>query len=290
MEDTSPLGVGCPMWANRDWVGSALPAGTPVGGELAAYARVLNAVEGNTTFYALPAPETVERWRAATPEGFRFMFKLPRTVTHDRRLRDTGAEMREFAERFAPLVDRLGPVLVQLPASFSPDDLPVLGAFLATVPTEFPWAVEVRHPGFHAGGDHERELNDRLHLAGANRVVFDSRPVFAGPRETPEEIDAWEKKPRLAVRAVATADQPIVRFIGQTDAAANPPFWAPWVDRVARWVRDGRRPLVFLHTPDNLVAPELCHAFYDEVAAAVALPPRPSPPEVVAPLGLFDVE
>jgi hypothetical protein len=47
---------------------------------------------------------------------------------------------------------------------------------------------------------------------------------------------------------------------------------------------------VFLHTPDNLVAPELCQAFYDEVAAAVPLPPRPSPPDVAAPLGLFDTD
>ena len=83
-------------------------------------------------------------------------------------------------------------------------------------------------------------------------------------------------------------DQPIVRFIGQTDPAANPGFWAPWVDRVARWIDDGRRPLVFLHTPDNLVSPQLCQQFYDEVAAVVGLPPRPAPPEVAAPIGLFD--
>lgn len=276
------------MWANRDWVGTVLPTDTPVGGELAAYSRVCNAVEGNTTFYALPSPTTVARWRDVTPEGFRFLLKLPRTITHDRRLRDADAELKEFADRFAPLADRLGPCSIQLPASFAPSDLDVLTAFLDSVPGDFAWAVEVRHPGFHAGGDHERALNDALYAAGVDRVIFDSRPVFAGPRRTPEEMEAWENKPRLPVRAVATGQQPIVRFIGQTEAAANPPFWRPWVTRVVRWIEDGRRPLVFLHTPDNVVAPQLCRQFHDEVAGRVALPPLPEPPPVLRTQELFD--
>ena len=49
----------------------------PAGRELDAYARVVNAVEGNTTFYATPDAATIDRWRAATPPGFRFIFKLP---------------------------------------------------------------------------------------------------------------------------------------------------------------------------------------------------------------------
>lgn len=276
------------MWANRDWVGRAFPIDTPVGEELAAYARVCNAVEGNTTFYALPAPATVERWGEATPPGFRFMFKLPRTITHDRKLRDSQDQLAEFAARFAPIGDRLGPCSVQLPASFGPEDLPVLARFLAAVPSDFDWAVEVRHKGFHPGGDHERALNDLLHGAGADRVIFDSRPVFAGPRRTPEEIDAWANKPRLPVRPVATSDQPVVRFIGQTDPTANPVFWKPWTDRVIRWIEEGKRPLVFLHTPDNLAAPGMCQVFYDEVAAATTIAERPPPPGVAAPIALFD--
>jgi uncharacterized protein YecE (DUF72 family) len=276
------------MWANRDWVGTVFPTDTPVGGELAAYARVCNAVEGNTTFYALPAPSTVEKWRKVTPAGFRFMLKLPRTITHDRRLRDVQAELSEFTSRFAPLRDRLGPCSVQLPSSFGPEDLGVLVGFLESVPSDLDWAVEVRHAAFHAGGDHERVLNDELHRLGVDRVIFDSRPVFAGPRRTPEEIEAWENKPRLAVRAVATAGQPVVRFIGQTDPAANPGFWGPWVRRVTRWIEDGRRPLVFLHTPDNIASPRLCQQFYDEVAEPARLTPRPPAPEVAAPVALFD--
>lgn len=276
------------MWAERSWIGVHLPAATPPNGLLAAYARVCNAVEGNTTFYALPTEATVARWREQAPPGFRFMLKLPRTITHDRRLRHAEAEVADFAHRFTPLAERLGPTTVQLPASFTPDDLGVLEAFLDRLPGGLAWAVEVRHPGFHAGGGHERALNDALHARGVDRVVFDSRPLFAGPSETPEEIEAWARKPRLPVRAVATADQPVVRFIGQTEAAANPVFWAPWVERVSRWIADGRRPLVFLHTPDNAVSPALCRAFHADVVAAAGIPALPPAPPVTAEPGLFD--
>lgn len=266
------------MWANRDWVGRSLPHDTSPGRELEAYARVCNAVEGNTTFYAMPDVATVERWRAATTSDFRFVFKLPREITHDRRLRDSDQLLGQFLDRVSPLGDRMGPLMVQLPASFGPPDLSVLDSFLASVSGAFRWAVEVRHLGFHAGGEAERPLNDLLHVHGADRVILDSRPVFDGPRETPEELDAWEKKPRVPVRAVAIGEEPIVRFIGQTEPDANPPYWARWVDAVVRWLDQGRRPIVFVHTPDNVVAPELCRRFHAEVVTRTgiaALMPAP---------------
>ncbi|MDG1367594.1 MAG: DUF72 domain-containing protein [Acidimicrobiales bacterium] len=274
------LRVGCPMWANRDWVGQYLPSDTPSGRELEPYSQVCNAVEGNTTFYAAPESAVVDRWRESTPSDFRFSFKLPREITHDRRLRDTSDLLGRFLDRMEPLGSRLGPFMIQLPATFGPGDLAVLAAFVDAMARGFDWAVEVRHAAFHAGGDAERPLNDLLHDHGINRVLFDSRPVFDGPRQTPAEIDAWEKKPRLPVRAVATANQPIVRFIGQTAFDANPPFWAPWIDRVVRWIEDGRQPIVFLHTPDNVVAPALCRRFHDEVAARTMIAPLCSPPTV----------
>ncbi len=91
------------MWANRNWVGRSLPVDTPAGRELDAYARVVNAVEGNTTFYAKPDAATIDRWRAATPPGFRFIFKLPREITHDRRLRNSTSGLRAFLDLIEPL-------------------------------------------------------------------------------------------------------------------------------------------------------------------------------------------
>ena len=76
--------LGCPGWGVKTWVGRLFPGGTRPTEFLERYARVFNTVEGNTTFYALPAAETVARWRDQVPDGFRFCFKFPRTITHDR--------------------------------------------------------------------------------------------------------------------------------------------------------------------------------------------------------------
>lgn len=266
------------MWANREWVGRHLPAGTRPGQELAAYARLCTAVEGNTTFYALPSPDTVARWVDETPPDFRFVCKLPRTVTHDRRLRNVEAEVHEFLGRMRPLGDRLGPVTAQLPASFGPEDLDVLDAFLRAVPDDVRWAVEVRHRAFEAEGSAEGRLADLLRRHGVDRVIIDTRALFDGPRETPGEIEAFERKPRLAVRPMATAHTPIVRFIGQTDLAANEPYWRRWIRPITKWLDAGLEPVVFLHTPDNVDAPSLARTFHAAVAAVVQqLDPLPEP-------------
>lgn len=263
------------MWALREWVG---PHFASAGNELAQYATWCNAVEGNTTFYGLPSERAVQGWAEAVPAAFRFNFKLPRSITHDRRLRSAEAELAEFLTRTEPLRPNLGPTSVQLPASFAPGDLPVLVRFLEALPTSRPWAVEVRHSGFFDGGVIERELNDQLFRCGVDRVILDSRAVFAGPRETAAEIEAFANKPRLPVRATATSQYPTVRFIGQTDPEANPAFWEKWVPKVADWIDQGRQPTVFLHTPDNVAAIGLARRFFAEVEALVeGLQPLPIP-------------
>ena len=81
--------LGCPEWSRPEWKGGLLPARTRSKDFLAGYARVFNTVEGNTTFYALPRPDVVERWKESTPPSFRFCFKFPRSISHDRKLENT---------------------------------------------------------------------------------------------------------------------------------------------------------------------------------------------------------
>lgn len=282
------LRVGCAMWAFRGWVGRYFPPDTPTGHELRPYATWCNAAEGNTTFYGLPEPSTVQRWAEDAPEDFRFLFKLPRIVTHDRRLRNAGDEVAEFLDRLEPLGRRASPHSIQLPGSFGPDGLPALARFLAELPTGQQWAVEVRHPQLADGGDEERRLNDLLAHHGVDRIIIDTRAVFAGPRDTPAEREAFERKPRLPVRPIAIGDRPVVRFIGQTAPEANPDWWSKWVPRVARWLGEGRSPIVFIHTPDNLVAPELARRFHREVADLVpGLAPLPEPERPTSQLRLL---
>lgn len=272
------------MWTNTAWPGRSIPKQTPKGSELAAYSALVRAVEGNTTFYALPSIDVAQRWAESTPDDFRFMFKFPKAVTHERKLRDCAAEVLTFFTVLEPCFDKMAPVAIQLPASFGPDSLDVLEGFITGQTHRVRFAVEVRHLDFFDGATNEHALNDMLYRVGADRIIMDTRAVFAGPRVTPAEHEAFENKPRVPVRAVATNDAPIVRFIGQTDPTANPEFWAPWVDTVARWITDGRSPTVFVHTPDNAAAIDLARQFYDEVRAQVpSLGPQSEAPPVDTP-------
>lgn len=280
------LRVGAPMWSHQSWVGRHFPADTV--DQLASYATWCNAVEGNTTFYAIPAADTVSRWSEQAPSDFRFCFKLPRTITHDRRLRQAREELHRFLEAIAPLADRCGPVQIQLPPSFGPDDMCALVDFVERLPSHWPWAVEVRHPEFFPGGQAERPLNDLLAAHGVNRVLLDSRPLFSGPCETAAEVEAFAKKPRVGVRPVATGSSPLVRFIGLADLEANPDHWDQWLPKVAEWLASGLQPYFFAHTPDNLDSPILNRRFHDAVAQRVPnLAPLPEPVRADQ-LDLFD--
>lgn len=258
------LRVGAPMWAFRPWVGTFLPAGTRHGHELAAYAAILSAVEGNTTFYASPPATTVARWAEQAPPDFRFVFKVPREITHERRLRDVQRPIGEFVDLLAPLADRIGALSIQLPASFGPNDLGALAGLVRSLPRGVHWCVEVRHPGLFDGAP-LRTLERILGENDVERVQFDTATLFAAPPSSDGEREAWRVKPRVPVLVEALTDRPVIRYIGRDDPDATRGGWSRWVDACERWVGEGRSPIVFVHTPDNHLAPGLAREFHEAV-------------------------
>jgi uncharacterized protein YecE (DUF72 family) len=74
--------IGCAVWGYKDWVGELFPPGSKNADFLRLYSQRLTTVEGNTTFYATPRVEVVQRWATETPESFRFCFKIPREISH----------------------------------------------------------------------------------------------------------------------------------------------------------------------------------------------------------------
>ena len=57
--------IGCAVWGYKDWIGDLFPKGSKNADFLSLYSRRLTTVEGNTTFYAIPKPEVVQRWAGA---------------------------------------------------------------------------------------------------------------------------------------------------------------------------------------------------------------------------------
>ncbi len=272
------LHVGCAMWSYTPWQGRFLPHPLAPRERLAAYATWCNAVEGNTTFYATPAVDTVRSWAAQTGPGFRFVLKLPRTVTHERRLGDVSEPMRAFLAAIEPLGPRAHALWVQLPPSFGPSGVDVLGGFLHRLPRAHRCCVEVRHPAFFADPQAQRRLEQALGDVGAEWVDLDTTVLFANPPASDAERGAQHQKPRLPRRSRALTDRPVVRYIGCDDDDATAAGWQPWADEVAGWLREGRSPTVFIHTPDNVEALALARRFHDDVRARLpAVDPLPEP-------------
>ncbi|SIN78653.1 DUF72 domain-containing protein [Salinivibrio sp. ES.052] len=268
-----PLRLGLTQWSHPSWQHHFYPPGTRSGERLARYAEVFNTVEGNTTFYASPSPQTVANWAAAIPDTFQFTFKFPKTITHQCQLRHAQEITRDFIHLMAPLHDKIGQWTIQLPARFGPEGLPDLAAFLQSLPMDVSVGVEVRHPTFFAKGDAEKALNQLLIAQGANRVIMDSRPVFAAKPETPEIIDAQKKKPRVPVHAIATNDAPMVRFIGHPQLTENSTFFDPWIPRLSQWITAGKTPYLMIHTSDNDQAPALAAQLYQRLDLSPPLAP-----------------
>lgn len=256
-----PYFLGCPSWNEAAWRGSVYPADLRPADRLEHYCRLFNAVEGNTTFYARPAADTVARWAEVMPATFRFCAKLPRDISHEGDLRDQLGATRSFLELLAPLGARVAPLWLQLPASFGPQRLGELGDWLEAFASRA-LAVEVRHPAFFAKGDEERALNRLLHGLGVERICLDSRALFSCQSSDPAVLHAQAKKPRLPIRPTAFSQAPQVRFIGGPDLEANQTFLEPWVDKVAGWIEQGLTPYVFLHTPDNQLAAAQAQRFH----------------------------
>jgi uncharacterized protein YecE (DUF72 family) len=135
--------IGTAGWSIRSEHAAAFGAG---GSHLQRYATRFNAVEINSSFYRPHRPATYTRWAASVPDGFRFAVKMPRTITHEKRLLDSDEELKRFAGEVSALGEKLGPVLIQLPPSlaFAPQTArDFFGEVRAALPGQL--ALEPRH-------------------------------------------------------------------------------------------------------------------------------------------------
>ena len=164
--------IGTAGWAIPARRAEAFPDG---GSSLERYAARFDCAEINSSFHRSHRPETWRRWADAVPAGFRFSAKLPKEITHERRLADCREPLAAALAEMAALGDRLDVLLVQLPPSLAFEPA-VAAPFLAGLRGR--WgrqiALEPRHPSWF---DEEPDvLLDRLRIA---RVAADPARVPA---------------------------------------------------------------------------------------------------------------
>jgi uncharacterized protein YecE (DUF72 family) len=150
LSDQQKIRLGTCAWSFDGWRGNLYPAELPPDRWLEFYAHYFPAVEIDSTFYATPSETTVQRWVESTPANFRFACKLPREITHNRKLRDCTSELTAFLNAMEPLAPKLRVLLIQLPPSFLPKDGRfLLRTFLGQLPRDFRFAVEFRSNAWH---------------------------------------------------------------------------------------------------------------------------------------------
>lgn len=279
--------LGCAVWGYQDWVGQFYPAGAAAGKFLQLYGERLTAVEGNTTFYSLPTAATIDRWAEQTPETFRFCPKLPRLYSHSGALMPHLQDAQRFLHSLQRLGPRLGPVMLQLPPSYSPASLLDLTQFLTQWPRQTaPISVEVRHLGWFQK-PHRDRLNELLLHLGAGRVLLDTRPMYDGLQEgmADPQWASERRKPQVPLQPIVTADFALVRYISHPDLGCNEPYLLEWVPRLQGWLTAGKTVYLFVHCPDESRSPAIARHFYDSLKMAYpSLPALPwdgiTPPAV----------
>jgi len=139
------LYVGCSGWSYSSWDGHFYPKGTEPKNYLSYYSKVFDYVEIDSTFYRIPNSSMTNRWAKITPDNFRFTAKVPKLVTHDKRLGEgIETDMEYFYKSFQKLKAKVLCLLVPLPPSMTmKEGLKKLEHF----PFEqgYRYAVEARH-------------------------------------------------------------------------------------------------------------------------------------------------
>ena len=217
--------VGTSGYSYKEWCGTFYPSKTKPAEMLAHYGRHLDTVEINNTFYRMPRENVLQGWAQQVPEGFSFVIKASRRITHSGRLGDVADSLDYLVRKISVLESRLGPVLFQLPPFFR-KDAAVLRSFLALLPGGIRAAFEFRNASWF-----DDEVYDLLRDSDAALVVADSAkrdetPIvptasFGYLRLRREDYDDTMLE-RWAERVAGQGWQEVFAFFKHEEAGAAP--------------------------------------------------------------------
>jgi uncharacterized protein YecE (DUF72 family) len=167
VKSLSDILFGTSGWSYKEWIGPFYEKSEK---KLTYYTRFFQTTEINSTFYRYPSRSTVYGFYRTVPKGFKFSAKLPRLITHQKKLNSNlkvENDLLRFLELMEPLraSRRLGAILIQLPPSFVFErDRENVASFLPLLPEEFEFAIEFR--------DHSWLRNETWKLLRENNVAY----------------------------------------------------------------------------------------------------------------------
>jgi len=227
-----PVWFGTSGFSYKEWRPAFYPEGLSDKQFLQFYATRLNSVEIDSTFYRMPSAKTIEAWRVATPDNFKFTLKASQQITHRQRLKLPSEALDYFMNVVPGLGSRLGMVLFQLPPFFK-SDRQKLEAFLSVLPRGVPAAFEFRHDSWFTS-----EVYGLLRDHNVALCIHD-----ADEHTTPIELTAALTYIRLR-RSVYSAS-----------------LRKEWQDRIRGWAEDGIEVFAYIKHEDNPDAPQIALDF-----------------------------
>ena len=169
--------IGCSGFSERSWKGFFYPEDLPSSEYLSFYSKHLNAIEINSTFYRKPTLKTLEKWFNETEDDFRFFIKIPKTITHLKKLVETEIDTVEFCNHISfGLKGKLAGFLFQLPPSFQFSE-ENLEKVLKTVDDHYLNVVEFRHSSWW--------IPDVFETLKTKNIIFSGVSI---PREIPDDL------------------------------------------------------------------------------------------------------
>ncbi len=229
-EAPAVVAVGLPEWRVPEWKGRLYPKGTKDGVLMDAYIDRYRCLEFNGTHYRIYAPEEVRRWAGkAAGHEFQFLPKFPQTISHQHRFVNAEADTEAFLEGVRAFGPHLGPLFLQVSEWYdpSPAHQRALYAYLATLPGDLDYFVELRHPQWFEGPARAEWT-----------TAFRDLDIGAVITDTPGRRDA--------VHMELTVPRTFVRFVGKARHATTYRRLDDWALRLQRWLDAGLQECRFL--------------------------------------------
>lgn len=243
------LYLGCAKWGRPEWVGKIYPHKTKEKDFLQHYVQHYNCIELNATHYKVYGENGIRKWaEKAAGKDFKFCPKVYQGITHRGSLKGKDFITNEFFRGIVGFAQHLGPIFLQVSDTFSTKRKQELFDYLATLPKDLEFFIEVRHPDWFAK---EKEQSDLLHFLTSHNMGFVITDT-AGRRD--------------CAHMHLTIPKAFIRYVGNSLHATDYTRCNAWIDRMQHWLENGMQELYFfMHMHDEATSPELTVYLVDEL-------------------------
>ncbi|WP_339648118.1 DUF72 domain-containing protein [uncultured Salegentibacter sp.] len=234
--------IGCAKWNKKD-LKNFYPKGTK--DELKYYSSQFNSIEFNGSFYRMYPEEQFEKWYGKADDNFKFFPKVPRIISHIKRLNGTEELTDDFVKNLLQLKEKLGMVFLQMRDDFAPKFIDRLDDFLAHWPKEIPLSLELRHPDWYADENTANELYDVLIKRDVAHIITDT----AGRRDL--------------IHMRLSNPTAFIRYNGANHSSDYTRL-DDWLDKLEEWHKEGLKNVYFFIHQNIEEASPLLSAYFIE--------------------------